>query len=218
MRCKVTDANEPGPMVVVCPSCEKPVIASPRGYTTYYEPNEGPPERWTLLQCPRGHPLLVLQNEYNGSDMTFDDDAPFRVYPPQERQLSSDIPEGLRSTHEEARKCLRAKAYTAAVAMSGRTLEGACKLHGVEEKTLQSSLAKMKEERFIDGRLWDWAETLRGVRNTASHFNEEDISRQDAEDALAFSEALLDYLYVLTARFNALKARREGEGSGGSPS
>jgi len=36
----------------------------------------------------------------------------------------------------------------------------------------------------------------------------ESISKQDAEDAVAFTEALLDYSYVLTARFNALKERR----------
>jgi hypothetical protein len=196
-------------MALVCPRCEGPVMGEPHGYTMSYDPNEGPPERWTLLKCPRDHALLVLQNEFSG--LTFDDDDPFRVYPPQDRHLSTEIPQPLRSAHEEARKCLRAKAYTAAVAMSGRTLEGACELQGVKENTLQRSLGKMKEGGLIDGRLWDWAETLRGVRNAASHFNNEELTRQDAEDALAFSEALLDYLYVLTARFNALKERRTTE-------
>ena len=206
---QVTDEDAPGQMAVVCPHCEGPIIATPHGYTLSYDPAEGPPERWTLLQCPSGHTLLVLQNEYSG--LTFDDDDPFRVYPPQDRQLSDEIPEPLRLTHEEARRCLRAKAYTAAVAMSGRTLEGACELQGVKEDSLYRSLAKMKDKKLIDGRLWDWAEILRDVRNTAAHFNDEEISRRDAEDALAFSEALLDYLYVLTARFNALKTRRMSE-------
>jgi hypothetical protein len=193
-------------MALVCPRCEGPVMAAPHGYTMSYDPNEGPPERWTLLKCPRDHTLLVLQNEFSG--LTFDDDDPFRVYPPQDRQLSAEVSESLRSAHEEARKCLRVKAYVATVAMSGRTLEGACELHGVKENNLQKSLSKMKDRGLIDGRLWEWAETLRGVRNTASHFNDEEVTRQDADDALAFSEALLDYLYVLTVRYNALKARR----------
>ena len=92
--------------------------------------------------------------------------------------------------------------------MCGRTLEGACKLHGVEERNLYESLAKMKKLELIDGRLWEWAETLRDVRNAAAHFNDETVSRQDAEEALAYSEALLDYLYVLAQRFSAMKARR----------
>jgi hypothetical protein len=201
-------------MAVVCPRCERSVVAVPHGYTTYYEPSEGPPERWTLLQCPNGHVLLVIQNEYSGSGMSFDDDEPFRAYPPQERPLSLTIPDRLRSTHDEARRCFRAKAYTAAAAMTGRTLEGACELHGVNEGPLYRSLAKMKQQQLIDGRLWEWAETLRVVRNAAAHFNDEEISRQDAEDALAFSEAILDYLYVLTARFDALKARRSSKDVG----
>ena len=66
----------------------------------------------------------------------------------------------------------------------------------------------MKDLELIDGRLWEWAETLRSVRNAAAHFNDEGVSRQDAEDSLAYSEALLDYLYVLKARFDAMRARR----------
>ena len=62
--------------------------------------------------------------------------------------------------------------------------------------------------RTVDARLWEWAETLRGVRNAAAHFNNETVSRQDAEDVVAYSEALLDYLYVLKARFEAMRARR----------
>jgi hypothetical protein len=66
----------------------------------------------------------------------------------------------------------------------------------------------MKEEGHIDGRLWEWAQTQRNVRNSAAHFDSNAITKQDAEDSIAFSEALLDYLYVLTARFEALKDRR----------
>lgn len=193
-------------MAVHCAECDRVVLGTPKGHTYYYKPDEGPPERWTLLACPIGHPLLVLQLEF--SSQTFDDDDPWRAYPPQDRDLSSEIPNVLREAHEEARRCFRAKAYVATVAMSGRVLEGACKLHGVTKKNLHENLREMKEQGFIDGPLWEWAETLRGVRNAASHYNDEDVSRQDAEDALAYSEALLDYLYVLKARFAAMKARR----------
>lgn len=67
----------------------------------------------------------------------------------------------------------------------------------------------MKDAGHIDGRLAEWATTLRGVRNAGAHYDvKTPITAQDAEDSVAFSEALLDYLYVLTARFEALKARR----------
>ena len=92
--------------------------------------------------------------------------------------------------------------------MCGRLLEATCSLNNVTGRTLHQSLAKMKEIGLIDGRLWEWADTLRTIRNAAAHYDGATvIGKQDAADALAFNEALLDYLYVLNARFNELKAR-----------
>ena len=95
--------------------------------------------------------------------------------------------------------------------MRAITLEGACQLEGAKKASLQRMLGEMKDKGRIDNRLWEWAESLRDVRNSASHFNDESVTRQDADDSLAFSEALLDYLYVLTARFEAMTRRRAEE-------
>jgi hypothetical protein len=40
------------------------------------------------------------------------------------------------------------------------------------------------------------------------------MGRQDAVDALAFCEALLDYLYVLTAKFREFEERRKADKGG----
>jgi hypothetical protein len=220
-------------MALECPECEKSVVAEPKGYFTIGEDQDGEgeeidAERWTLFSCEQRHPILIHETEKmsewttNGGIVTVYLDDPYRVYPPQDRALSTEIPVELRQIHDEARACIRAKAYMAAAVISGRALEGVCDLNNVPGRTLQERLSRMKENGLIEGRLWDWAETLRGVRNAAAHFGKESISRQDAEDAVAFTEALLDYLYVLSARFNALKERRtrrgkdsEKDGSGG---
>lgn len=209
---------------VECPKCDKAVIAQPIGSVISGCDSDDPPiERWTLYACEKNHPILMSEEELlsgwgpdGPTEVEFDKD-PYRVYPPQERVLSSEIPAQLRQVHEETRACIRAKAYTAAAVMAGRALEGVCDLNGVKGSTLQARLAKMKEDGLIDGRLWEWAETLRAVRNAAAHFSEESISKQDAEDSAAFTEALLDYLYVLTARFNALKERRTKQSDDKAP-
>lgn len=200
--------KEPVPVAIDCPVCDRPVIAEPVGFTYFQEDRGGIPERWTLLRCPEWHPMLVVQNLYAGIE-SFNEDPPYRVHPPQDRHLSRDIPQTLRDAHEEARKCFNTKAYAATVIMCGRTVEGACKLHGVTQGMLGAKLKEMKKRGLIDGRLADWADILRGVRNAAAHADDDKISRQDAEDSIAFSEALLDYLYVLSARFDAMKARRQ---------
>jgi hypothetical protein len=209
------DEDAPKDMAVLCPRCDATVIGKPHGYTIDRNPENGPPNRFTLLQCPRAHTMLVIHEEYGGNTR-FDDDPPYRMYPPQDRRLSNEIPERLRSAHDEARKCFHAKSYVGAVAMCGRTLEAACAEHDIDEGTLDKSLEEMKERQIIDGRLWEWAKTLKDVRNAAAHLDKKSIrrhnpiTRQDAEDSLALSEALLDYLYVLSARFEAMKARRAG--------
>jgi hypothetical protein len=202
--------------VVECPQCGKAVIAEPKGFVVSgNDPDDDPlVERWTLFACEKQHPILMVESEVfsqwgsDGVEVADFDDDPYRMYPPQDRVLSDEIPIELRQVHDEARACIRAKAYTAAAVMSGRVLEGVCDLNDVKGSTLQNRLAKMKEDGLIDGRLWEWADALRTVRNSAAHFSTESVSKQDAEDAVAFTEALLDYLYVLTARFNALKERR----------
>ena len=203
----MADEHEPRPMAVHCPTCDVVDIAVPMGSTTFYEESEGPPERYTLLRCPQMHPLLVVQNRFVGVE--FNEDGPYRVYPPQERQLSVEVPQALRDAHAEARLSFSAKAYKATVVMCGRTLEGVCQLQGVKEDTLAKSISTMKRLGLIDGRLWEWAKLLKDVRNASAHFNTEIVGRQDAEDCLAFNEALLDYLYVLKQRFDAMKDRRE---------
>jgi hypothetical protein len=207
---EVPSMKPPSQMLVECDNCEKPVIATARGYSIDFGDWENgiPGRRWTLLECDKSHPILVLQVDPTDDPRVWHWDDPIRIYPPRDRELSSLIPEQLRQVHEEARACFHAKAYTAAAVMSGRTLEGACAAHGIKERNLQQSLSKMKEAGYIDGRLWEWAQTLRNVRNSAAHFDSNIITKQDAEDSVAFSEALLDYLYVLTARFEALKDRR----------
>jgi regulator of sigma D len=92
--------------------------------------------------------------------------------------------------------------------MCGVTLEGACRLQGAKKDGLNKMLEEMKNEGKIDSRLGEWADSLRQVRNSASHFNDEAVTRQDADDCLAFNEALLDYLHVLAARFNSMQERR----------
>ncbi len=75
-------------------------------------------------------------------------------------------------------------------------------------KPLFKMLEQMKDEGKIDGRLLEWAQELRILGNQGAHYTGTSVSREDAADGLALAEALLDFLYVLTAQFAAFKARR----------
>ena len=125
-----------------------------------------------------------------------------------------DVPPPLREQWAEACKCFDAKAYTAAVVMVRRLLEATCADQGAAKRTLAASLKDLRERGLINGVLVEWADALRALGNEGAHYTGTSVNREDAEDALAFAEAVVDYLYVLHLRFEQYKWRRELEGNG----
>ena len=195
----------------ICPHCSQPAIASTRG-TAEWLPHDhrgiptGPPVQWMLVTCQScSTPSLWAREDYGGG--FHQDDRPVLVYPAP-RRLSSAVPASLRREWNEARTCFDAKAYAACVVMVRRTLEGTCRELGVGERTLHKALARLKADGHIDTMLAEWADALRVIGNQGAHYTGDVVSREDAEDSLAFAEALLDYLYALRNRFEEFKARR----------
>jgi Domain of unknown function (DUF4145) len=191
---------------VLCYYCDRAVNATEVGSVEERNPEHGPPYLITLTCCDQCGQALVFSQEEYGVDLGWSDMT--RVWPGAVRPLSSAVPQPLRAEHGEARRCLDAKAYTAAVVMVRRTIEGVRAEHGVRERTLSRSLEKMREKDLLDQRLLDWAQALKVLGNEGAHYTGAQVSREDALDALALAEALLDYLYVLTAKFREFSERR----------
>ncbi|MFD5539857.1 DUF4145 domain-containing protein [Streptomyces sp. NPDC127079] len=195
---------DPNPILAECPTCERAVLAKETGALELkYDPDSPWAWRYALARCQECYgPLLLAQDD------PFDRSE--RVWPsPEGRELSSNIPDTLRREHSEARACLKAKAYTAVAVMVRRTLEGVCADQGVTKRQpLVASLRELHQQGKIEGRLLEWAEALRALGNQGAHFTGVQVSREDATDALALAEALLDYMYVFTNQYEQFKARR----------
>jgi len=167
-----------------------------------------PPVEYALIQCARCElPSVQVREDYGRG---FEEDEPAIAYPAP-RRLSGDIPRRLRDQWEEARTCFEAKAYTAAVVMVRRTLEGACKENGITQRNLLKGLAELKDRELVDSTLAEWADALRVLGNQGAHYTGESITREDAEDALDFGEALLDHIYVFRKRFDSFMKRRDAK-------
>ena len=92
--------------------------------------------------------------------------------------------------------------------MPGRTLEGVCKHHSTKTKNLAAGLKELKEKGIIDERLFKWGEELRKHRNIGAHASDEKISKEDAKDLLDFVNAICEYVFVLTEKFNKFIERK----------
>jgi hypothetical protein len=203
--------------VFVCPRCEEPALGHIRGIAVWdgwnidITESTSPEVEYALIQCDTCRQVSVQVRE--GYGIGFDEDTPGIVFP-SPRQLSWDVPEPLRREFEEAQACFTAKAHEATVVMVRRVLEGTCKENNVQERTLVKGLYKLRADGLIDTTLAEWADALRILGNEGAHYTGKQVSRDDAEDALAFAEALLDHIYVLRKRFEKFAARRASKKSG----
>lgn len=201
--------------VFLCPHCEHLALGYIRGIAIYdgWEmdpPEPGPNEEYALLTCSRcGRVSLQYREDVDGN--LSEGGNPVIVYPAQPL-LSWGIPGPLRREFEEARACFNAKAYEATVVMVRRVLEGACHENNVQERTLVKSLEKLRATGLIDPTIAEWADALRILGNEGAHYTGRHVPRDDAEDALAFAEALLDHIYVLRKRFEKFADRRADKG------
>lgn len=192
-------------VLIECKDCEAIVQTKDLGQSRFYDPEDGPPEVYTFVQCSQcGRPMLVLQCEYGRDNL----DEPYRVYPPQDNRLGLRFPPSIRNAFEEVLGCMKGKAYTAAAIMCRKTLEGVCAEHGCSGKTLDNDLKQMKDKGLIESRLFEWADALRIAGNEAAHEVGTVVNKQDATDLLEFTRALLEYVFTFRDRFEEFKKRR----------
>ncbi|MEU0509277.1 DUF4145 domain-containing protein [Amycolatopsis sp. NPDC006125] len=143
---------------------------------------------------------------YGEDGVSFSD--PIWLYPAVD-DLNPRVPSVLSIELAEAKRLALAGFNLPAVLMCGRVLEGLAQLHGIKERNLMSSLHSLQKRGLIDHGMREWASELRVLRNIAAHFgHREEINREDVDDAIALTEAILDYVYVYATRFEEFKARR----------
>jgi hypothetical protein len=193
-----------------CPHCQKKVSAEVEANNEGFPDDDFEVVCHILARCSACYRTLVLEITLEGDGSAPSWNRNLRcVWPTPLRSVSEIVPGTLLREQQEAQKCLKAGAYTAAVVMVRRTLEGVCVQHGITKKPLQKAFQEMQETGLIEGRLLEWAQELRILGNEGAHFSGRAVSRQDAEDSLALAEALLDYLYVFSAQFEKFKQRRQ---------
>ena len=196
-------------MILDCQACAATVNAE--HVTDYIVPCEpespDPATRYTVLKCPRcGRPFIVLEEDIGVGAEGWD--GPHQIYPTRETTARA-IPRQIAETFEEAMTCSRARAHTATAILCRKTLEGVCSDHGASKGSLKDSLARLRDSEIIDTRLFEWADALRLSGNEAAHDVNVTIPALEASDIVAFTKALLEYVYTYRARFEEFQARRK---------
>jgi hypothetical protein len=200
------------PVLTDCQVCEARVSAHVRGEIVE---DAVSPARYLLLECPQcGSPILAHQQALS---LTPNNDFIWaranRIFP-ESRSSHPLVPPSIRRSFDEALICLNARALLACVVMCRKTIEGLALHHYGKIRDLSSALEKLNTDNIIDDRLCEWASALRKTGNFAVHDPEAVISLEDARDLVDFTEAILQYVFVLRDRFEDFKRRKNEPGEG----
>jgi len=195
-------------LVATCTKCEKPVAANHR--FTYEVKSEGyeADVQYLLYACPHcQRPFVAIREDgFDGYGQ------PVVIFPSDRSQLDGSVPANICASYWEAHTTFQGGAYTAAAIMCRRTLEGICFGFEAQGGNLKNKLIDLKQRGIIESRLYEWADhVLRALGNDAAHDITVTVSRQDADDALEFTKAIIQYLYMFEAAFQRFKERRAGE-------
>lgn len=194
-------------MIIECSYCEARVDGKVLAHNEDPMDEDGlPPYRVSLLQCPTCHNSLLAGQYQVGKDIW---DLPSRLWPSPQQHISTHIPSIVSISLEEANSCFKACAYSACAVMCGRALEGICRWYKTKSPYLAKGLGELRDRGIIDARLMAWAEELQKSRNIGAHASDEKVSKQDAKDLLDFVNAICEYVFVLTHRFEAYIERKK---------
>ena len=126
------------------------------------------------------------------------------VYPISHKTVTEEIPQPIKSEFEEANLCFAVEAYRACTSMCETALEALWR----EQKA--SGILDLKNKGIISPQLYDRANEVRLWGNVAKHELVADVvAKEDAEQLLAYVDALLNAVYVEPKRFDNLKQKRE---------
>lgn len=198
-------------MIFECGYCESKVDGKIIGEHDFFN-GEEPPTKVTFLECPVCHDSSLVNQEIwegfspEGEHITNWGES-VRVWPKVDI-VDWRYPAEVKLSLEEARRCFKAQAYNACAVMCGRTLESICAEFDIKGKMLVNGLNKLLEKDVIDKKIYQWSEALRIQRNIGAHALDKKINREDAEDILDFTNAICQYIFVLSIQFNNFKKRQ----------
>lgn len=134
------------------------------------------------------------------------------VYPIPHKPVAEEIPEPIKSEFEEAYLCFAVEAYR------GCLLVCRTALIDIQREQDVSNLKELRDKGIISNTLYVQADQVRLWANMIGHEEvPETISKEDAEQLLAYLGMLLDTVYVQPKQLSDLSQKREQLKKGATP-
>lgn len=166
-------------------------------------------EHYYACLCGRCSQPFLIRESLFGIPAEFETVTDQKILYPSETKLPLDgIPSTIQSAYDQAARSFSASLFEPCVLMCRKCLEATCKVFGAKGRDLASKLQRLSDTGHIDSRLLNWAHEIRLIGNEAAHDPDITVGNRDARDILDLTEAILIYVFSLTSRFDAFRARR----------
>lgn len=179
----------PEQWVVTCPYCSaSPAPFRPSGQHINTTGGDGKQRKWWPAGCPACGGVII-------AELTSDLCTILDMEPTSTGEWEVDhLPESLVPLWDEAIKVFRVTAYASAVVACGRSLEAAADIRGVQGKTLNARINRMREDGLITSEFKGAMDYVRLIRNIGAHAGKE-VSRESAEGTMRFTQQTLRLLF-----------------------
>lgn len=166
---------------------------------------------YRLSRCNRCYSPFLTRQQYLdvGGEFSVPQEEPATLYPVLRTTLAvENLPMSVQRTYLAAVATHRSGLYEPCAIMCRKCVEAVCRDLQARGGSLLEKLQDLQQGNVIDQRLLLWADELRLIGNEAAHDFDTVIGKEDAGDALDFLEGLLQYIFVLSRRFNEFQKRR----------
>jgi hypothetical protein len=132
-------------------------------------------------------------------------DVPFDQLWPPSLTLPTEAPERVRQIYQEARVIMR-HSPSSFVVQIRRALEAVANDKKAEGKTLLAKTEWLIHNGMLPDVFGEMTHASRMIGNLGAHDGEKDVDPQDMEVADEFFRAIIEYLYVASAKVSKVKA------------
>ena len=134
-----------------------------------------------------------------------------QLYPSLRVAVDGMMPPKVAESYNEAINCELAGVSIATAVMVRRTLEAIGKEFAPNSRNLFQGLQNLLDQGIISNEMREWGDELRFLGNIGAHPTEHDaVTQEEAKEAIEFLNAIVETIYHLRPRFQAMKARRAG--------
>jgi len=168
-----------------------------------------------LLTCPREECLGATYRVGEGTSTAqgwFIGRLTAQWPPAGSRPPHQALPKPVAEDWVEAHKCMGITAYKAAAAMARRATQGVCVDQNATPAKLSVQIKELVKAGTLHPRLGEWADEIRYFGNDGAHPGDDGldtVSEEDAKDALAFLDQLLEWTYVAPWTLQQSRARQQ---------